>query len=91
VTRHGDLLAQRNAATARGRPAPSAPPPSSAGRTPRSVSLGITHVDAVRWNLLFERLLAPERDGYTDIDVFTGLGRVSKVVVMVGADMAACR
>jgi len=26
-------------------------------------ALGITNVDAVRWGLLFERSLAPERDG----------------------------
>jgi error-prone DNA polymerase len=29
-------------------------------------ALGITNVDAVRWELLFERFLAPERDGYPD-------------------------
>ncbi|ANN17803.1 hypothetical protein SD37_20550 [Amycolatopsis orientalis] len=36
-------------------------------------ALRITSVDAVRYGLLFERFLAPERDGYPDIDVFTGL------------------
>jgi error-prone DNA polymerase len=41
----------------------------SAANSAVCFALGITHVDAVRWNLLFERFLAPERDGYPDIDV----------------------
>ncbi len=32
-------------------------------------ALGITNVDAVRYDLLFERFLAPERDGPPDIDI----------------------
>jgi len=31
--------------------------------------LGITNADPVKWGLLFERFLAPERDGPPDIDV----------------------
>jgi len=31
--------------------------------------LGITNADPIRWGLLFERFLAPERDGPPDIDV----------------------
>ncbi len=32
-------------------------------------AIGITNVDAVRYDLLFERFLAPERDGPPDIDI----------------------
>ena len=32
-------------------------------------ALGITNVDAVKYDLLFERFLAPERDGPPDIDI----------------------
>lgn len=31
-------------------------------------SLGITNIDPIRWNLLFERFLNPERPGFPDID-----------------------
>ncbi|HEY3608481.1 MAG TPA: error-prone DNA polymerase, partial [Pseudonocardiaceae bacterium] len=41
----------------------------SAANSAVCFALGITNVDAVRWNLLFERFLAPERDGYPDIDL----------------------
>jgi error-prone DNA polymerase len=41
----------------------------SAANSAVCYALGITNVDAVRWKLLFERFLAPERDGYPDIDL----------------------
>jgi error-prone DNA polymerase len=41
----------------------------SAANSAVCYALDITKVDAVRWNLLFERFLAPERDGYPDIDL----------------------
>jgi error-prone DNA polymerase len=41
----------------------------SAANSAVCFALGITHVDAVKYNLLFERFLAPERDGYPDIDL----------------------
>jgi error-prone DNA polymerase len=41
----------------------------SAANSAVCYALGITNVDAVRWNLLFERFLAPARDGYPDIDL----------------------
>jgi error-prone DNA polymerase len=41
----------------------------SAANSAVCYALGITNVDAVRWNLLFERFLAPARDGPPDIDL----------------------
>ncbi|MFI6031893.1 error-prone DNA polymerase [Amycolatopsis magusensis] len=41
----------------------------SAANSAVCFALGITNVDAVKWKLLFERFLAPERQGYPDIDV----------------------
>src|SRR5438874_8139177 len=41
----------------------------SAANSAVCYALGITNVDAVRWELLFERFLAPERDGLPDIDL----------------------
>jgi DNA polymerase III alpha subunit len=41
----------------------------SAANSAVCFALGITKVDAVRWNLLFERFLAPARDGPPDIDL----------------------
>ncbi|HEX3788138.1 MAG TPA: error-prone DNA polymerase [Pseudonocardiaceae bacterium] len=41
----------------------------SAANSAVCYALGITNVDPVRWNLLFERFLAPARDGYPDIDL----------------------
>jgi error-prone DNA polymerase len=41
----------------------------SAANSAVCYALGITNVDAVRYNLLFERFLSPERDGYPDIDL----------------------
>ena len=41
----------------------------SAANSAVCYALGITKVDAVRWNLLFERFLAPARDGPPDIDL----------------------
>jgi error-prone DNA polymerase len=45
--------------------------------------LGITGVDAVRWGLLFERFLSPERDGPPDIDVDIESGRREEVIQYV--------
>lgn len=41
----------------------------SAANSAVCFALNITNVDAVRFDLLFERFLAPERDGYPDIDL----------------------
>ncbi|HEX9334386.1 MAG TPA: PHP domain-containing protein, partial [Pseudonocardiaceae bacterium] len=41
----------------------------SAANSAVCYALGITNVDAVGYDLLFERFLAPERDGYPDIDL----------------------
>ncbi|MFD9960381.1 error-prone DNA polymerase [Amycolatopsis sp. NPDC058986] len=41
----------------------------SAANSAVCYALGITKVDSVRYNLLFERFLAPDRDGYPDIDL----------------------
>ncbi|MEQ0565277.1 error-prone DNA polymerase [Amycolatopsis sp. NEAU-NG30] len=41
----------------------------SAANSAVCYALGICHADPVRWNLLFERFLAPERDGPPDIDI----------------------
>jgi error-prone DNA polymerase len=41
----------------------------SAANSAVCYALRITNVDAVRWHMLFERFLAPERDGPPDIDV----------------------
>ncbi|GLZ43268.1 error-prone DNA polymerase [Actinokineospora sp. NBRC 105648] len=41
----------------------------SAANSAVCFALGITNVDAVRWELLFERFLAPARDGPPDIDL----------------------
>ena len=41
----------------------------SAANSAVCYALGITAVDAVRYDLLFERFLAPERDGPPDIDI----------------------
>jgi error-prone DNA polymerase len=41
----------------------------SAANSAVCYALFITNVDAVKWDMLFERFLAPERDGPPDIDV----------------------
>ncbi|HEY7597278.1 MAG TPA: error-prone DNA polymerase [Actinophytocola sp.] len=41
----------------------------SAANSAVCYALGITNADPVKWGLLFERFLAPERDGPPDIDV----------------------
>ncbi|MCU1683521.1 MAG: error-prone polymerase [Amycolatopsis sp.] len=41
----------------------------SAANSAVCYALGITKVDSVGWGLLFERFLAPDRDGYPDIDL----------------------
>ncbi|MEP6599550.1 MAG: error-prone DNA polymerase [Actinomycetota bacterium] len=41
----------------------------SAANSAVCFAIGITAVDAVRYELLFERFLAPERDGAPDIDI----------------------
>jgi len=46
-------------------------------------ALGVTAVDAVKHELLFERFLAPERDGPPDIDVDIEAGRREEVIQYV--------
>ncbi|GAA0220270.1 error-prone DNA polymerase [Cryptosporangium japonicum] len=52
----------------------------SAANSAVCYALGITNVDAVRYGLLFERFLAPERDGPPDIDLDIESGRREEVI-----------
>ncbi|MFB9332796.1 error-prone DNA polymerase [Actinoplanes octamycinicus] len=52
----------------------------SAANSAVCYALWITNVDAVRYNLLFERFLAPERDGPPDIDVDIESDRREEVI-----------
>ncbi|WP_020494884.1 error-prone DNA polymerase [Sciscionella marina] len=52
----------------------------SAANSAVCYALGITKVDPVRWELLFERFLAPERDGYPDIDLDIESDRREEVI-----------
>jgi error-prone DNA polymerase len=52
----------------------------SAANSAVCYALGITNVDAVRWKLLFERFLAPERDGLPDIDLDIESGRREEAI-----------
>jgi error-prone DNA polymerase len=65
----------------------------SAANSAVCFALGITCVDAVRYHLLFERFLAPERDGPPDIDLDIASGRREEVIQYVyqryGRDNAA--
>ncbi|MGF7236380.1 MAG: DNA polymerase III subunit alpha, partial [Frankia sp.] len=55
----------------------------SAANSAVCYALGITGVDAVSFNLLFERFLAPERDGPPDIDLDIESGRREEVIQYV--------
>jgi error-prone DNA polymerase len=55
----------------------------SAANSAVCYALGITHADPVRWGLLFERFLAPERDGPPDIDVDIESDRREEVIQYV--------
>ncbi len=57
----------------------------SAANSAVCYALRITNVDAVRWNMLFERFLAPERDGPPDIDLDIESGRREEVIQHVYA------
>lgn len=57
----------------------------SAANSAVCYALGITNVDAVREKLLFERFLAPERDGPPDIDVDIESDRREEVIQHVYA------
>ncbi|MFI5957179.1 error-prone DNA polymerase [Cryptosporangium sp. NPDC051539] len=52
----------------------------SAANSAVCYALGITNVDAVQYGLLFERFLAPERDGPPDIDLDIESGRRELVI-----------
>jgi error-prone DNA polymerase len=52
----------------------------SAANSAVCYALGITAIDAVRHRLLFERFLAPEREGYPDIDLDIESGRREEVI-----------
>lgn len=52
----------------------------SAANSAVCYALGVTAVDAVRHGLLFERFLAPERDGPPDIDIDIESGRREEVI-----------
>ncbi|MCT2586086.1 error-prone DNA polymerase [Actinophytocola gossypii] len=55
----------------------------SAANSAVCYALGITKVDAVRWELLFERFLAPARDGPPDIDIDIESDRREEVIQYV--------
>jgi error-prone DNA polymerase len=55
----------------------------SAANSAVCYALHITNVDAVKWNMLFERFLAPERDGPPDIDVDIESGRREEAIQYV--------
>jgi error-prone DNA polymerase len=57
----------------------------SAANSAVCYALRITNVDAVRWGMLFERFLAPERDGPPDIDVDIESGRREEAIQHVYA------
>jgi error-prone DNA polymerase len=52
----------------------------SAANSAVCYAIGITAVDSVRYDLLFERFLAPERDGPPDIDIDIESGRREEVI-----------
>ncbi|GAA2638762.1 error-prone DNA polymerase [Dactylosporangium fulvum] len=52
----------------------------SAANSAVCYALGITNVDAVKWGLLFERFLSPERDGPPDIDIDIESDQREKVI-----------
>lgn len=55
----------------------------SAANSAVCYALGITAVDAVKYGLLFERFLAPERDGPPDIDIDIESDRREEVIQYV--------
>jgi error-prone DNA polymerase len=55
----------------------------SAANSAVCYALGITNVDSVANNLLFERFLAPDRDGYPDIDLDIESDRREEVIQWV--------
>ncbi|RAS59410.1 error-prone DNA polymerase [Lentzea atacamensis] len=55
----------------------------SAANSAVCYALGITAVDPVRWDLLFERFLHPDRDGPPDIDVDIESDRREEVIQYV--------
>ncbi|MEU6646268.1 error-prone DNA polymerase [Saccharomonospora sp. NPDC046836] len=55
----------------------------SAANSAVCYALGITKVDPVKWRLLFERFLAPDRDGYPDIDLDIESDRREEVIQYV--------
>jgi error-prone DNA polymerase len=55
----------------------------SAANSAVCYALGITNVDAVRHELLFERFLSPDRDGYPDIDLDIESGRREEAIQYV--------
>ncbi|HET9118597.1 MAG TPA: error-prone DNA polymerase, partial [Pseudonocardiaceae bacterium] len=65
----------------------------SAANSAVCYALGITSVDAVAMDLLFERFLAPDRDGYPDIDLDIESDRREEAIQYVywryGRDCAA--
>jgi error-prone DNA polymerase len=65
----------------------------SAANSAVCYALGITNVDAVGMDLLFERFLAPDRDGYPDIDLDIESDRREEAIQYVyqkyGRDRAA--
>ncbi|MBN6038446.1 error-prone DNA polymerase [Amycolatopsis sp. 195334CR] len=55
----------------------------SAANSAVCYALGITKADPVKWGLLFERFLAPERDGPPDIDIDIESDRREEVIQYV--------
>ncbi|MBR7831212.1 error-prone DNA polymerase [Actinospica sp. MGRD01-02] len=65
----------------------------SAANSAVCYALGITNVDPIRYDLVFERFLSPEREGYPDIDLDIESGRREEVIQHIysryGRDRAA--
>jgi error-prone DNA polymerase len=65
----------------------------SAANSAVCYALGITAVDPVHYNLVFERFISPQREGYPDIDLDIESGRREEVIQHVyakyGRDHAA--
>jgi error-prone DNA polymerase len=63
----------------------------SAANSAVCYALYITNVDAVGHNLVFERFLSPERDGYPDIDLDIESGRREEVIQHVYGEYGRAR
>lgn len=77
------LIVQDFIGWARSRGIPVGPGRGSAAGSLASYSLGITNIDPIRYNLLFERFLNPERQDNPDIDIDFCTDRRGEVIQYV--------